>query len=207
MCRIAIVAIISACFVFRSGVAAPLSFSKGSITAVGMTPAGAVVWFGATIASTGYEVRATRSAAVTLADTTGNASYSPPDTGPRSVWIAVDLTSGRYATGVPDGSVGTIKHLDTSSLVVSPRLQWRPIRAVTAEILVIRPGVGAWTLTASDGGRDDADGHFDGQISAAPAQFKSISITGAPPLAFLSSDLVVAIHPFELEMFIAGVRR
>ena len=196
------------CLMATDLLASDLSFSIESVAAHGFTPGTPVVWFGAAIESTGYEIRARRINALATADATGTVVHEV-DGGivARSVWIAVDLTSGRYATGIPVGSPGNVKHVAETDYLTNLRLLWPPNRAISVDVLLARPGGGAWTSTAADGGRDDHDARLDGRILFVPASFKSVSNAGLPPTAFVPGDLIVAVHPFELEMFIVEVTR
>jgi hypothetical protein len=189
--------------------ASDLNFSTPrSITATGLTPGAPVIWFGATVESTGYELRARRLDGQTTADPSGTAVYEPELGVPtRSVWIAVDLITGRFAVGKPEGSPGTIRQVGPDDLQGSSKLRRRTLGSTSAEVLFIRPGKGAWALSLSDGGPADSDARADGEISINPTKLKGIRQSGPPPAEVTSGDVVVVIHPFNLEMFTAQVLR
>ncbi len=83
----------------------------------------------------------------------------------RSVFAAVDLTSGDHDAAAPQA-------------LGARRVNWRgrgPRRRNDGrdavedqrkllELLVVRPQVGAWTLRVRDGGESDGDGRIDGRL-------------------------------------------
>ncbi len=125
---------------------------------------------------------------------------------PASVWVAVDLATGDFATVSPSGVVnqsdtflgGGVGRAPSGNGVISD------LRA-QAEFLVVRPAVGSWTLTLGDGSPEDADGLADGQLAAPLDQM--IPLAGAPPptLDFLTGDVVLLVDPRTLEIVVSRI--
>lgn len=190
-------------FLFLSSsivLAAEIRFENHRIVASGLTPNAPVVLFGVTLEGLGYEVQAERFATLTTGDLLGTATYSTGREIPaRSFWVAVDLISGRYVSGGPPGTPATIAVLDPSEVTGAGRLVRR---AVFSEILVARPGLGAWTLTAGDGGASDDDQRFDGRITTSIGRMRPVGGGVPPPSQFAPNDVIVAIDPWELRVSI-----
>lgn len=193
-----------------SAFAATLQIQPSGIVVTGLTPGARVAWFGVTIESLGYEVRSDRVAEITTADASGTATYRATAAVPvRSVWVAVDLATGGYVTGMPAGSPGTIRELDQRSFTAPGRLRQYLLPGRTFhELLLARPEKGAWTFSVGDGGASDEDGRIDGNIESSTIRFKPIDAGDGPsPERFQPTDTVVAIEAFKLEMVVARVAR
>ena len=126
----------------------------------------------------------------------------------RSVWGIVDLGSGESVIATPEGF---------ESLPLDPRDRMNQARGVLSsldaveiernelEILLVRPGVGAWRLTAFDGGTTDADQVPNRMIRAALGAMTPLESSGPPPARIAAGDVAIAIDPEELTHFL--VRR
>ncbi len=125
---------------------------------------------------------------------------------PASVWVAVDLATGDFATVSPSGVVnqsdtflgGGVGRGPGGSGVVSD------LRA-QAELLVVRPGVGSWALALGDGSSEDADGLADGQLTAPLDQMTPLAAAPPPPPDFLSGDVVLLVDPRTLEIVVTRI--
>jgi hypothetical protein len=74
-----------------------------------------------------------------------------------------------------------------------------------AEILVVRPGTGAWTLRLGDGGPADEDGAADGRLEAALDRMAPLAGSPPPPSTFQKDDVVLVLDPNLLEMTLVKV--
>lgn len=114
---------------------------------------------------------------------------------PRSLWAAVDTVTGDIATAV--SKLFKLKPKQAADIVgeaVAEPATLR-IKAEWVELLLVRPGEGAWRYTAGDGGQSDEDGSLDGFITV---RFSRGEPFGEPPLrpapAFLRpKDVVILI--------------
>jgi hypothetical protein len=125
---------------------------------------------------------------------------------PDSVWIAVDLSTGEFATVAPNGppvqsdtfqGAGIGRAPSGSGAISDLRAQ--------GEVLVVRPGVGAWALTLGDGSPEDGDSLVDGQIEAPLDQMTPVADTPSPPTDFVAGDTVVLIDPLSLEIVVTRI--
>jgi len=124
----------------------------------------------------------------------------------RSMWVAVDLASGDFATASPPGfrllNVSWhghgIEHRNDGRDQVEDA---RPF----AEVLVVRPGLGAWTLRLGDGSPADADGKPNGRIAAALDGMEPLAGSPAPPSTFVAGDTVLLLDPNAMEMTVVRV--
>jgi hypothetical protein len=125
---------------------------------------------------------------------------------PRSAWVAVDLASGAFDAGAPERfhlnkvnfrGRGIGRRPDGRDSVVDAR--------GLAEILVVRPGTGAWTLRLGDGGPTDEDGAADGRLEAVLDRMEPLAGSSPPPSTFQRADVVLVLDPNLLEMTLVKV--
>ncbi len=125
---------------------------------------------------------------------------------PDSVWIAVDLSTGEFATVAPSGPPVQSDTFQGAGIGRAPGGNGTisDLRA-QGEVLVARPGAGAWTLTLGDGSPEDGDGLVDGQIQAPLDQMAALPDGPPPPLDFVGGDTVVLIDPLSLEIVVTRI--
>ena len=69
------------------------------------------------------------------------------------------------------------------------------------EILLVRPGQGAWGATVGDGGEADDDGIYDGRLTASLDRLRAVGASPAvAPERFSPRDVVVVIDPNRMEI-------
>ena len=70
------------------------------------------------------------------------------------------------------------------------------------EVLLVRPGQGAWELTVGDGGPADEDGTGDGHLQASFSRMNPLASLAAPsaPAKLAAGDLLVVVDPETLEV-------
>jgi len=116
----------------------------------------------------------------------------------QSVWWAVDYSTGDYAIGTPDGYTaddrglpdGAIMHRATDDTVI--------VLAGSPETngLVVRPGVGVWTVQAGDGALNDQDGSPNGVTEIPISGFQAASESGPADLGdLMPGDVLVLVNP------------
>lgn len=201
----------STSFLFRqpnASAAATIAFTETSVSIGGMTPAAQVVLFTASIANTHGFLQERTGAKIFTDDSTGAFTYtSPYGIAPRSVWIAVDVETGRYVAASPstDGFrllpfPAQLLKRDTDGI-----LGLFDNDQVTAEMLIVRPKVGAWRLRGLEGGRGDADRAHNGKLSLASAEATPVSGTDPPPRRLKNGDIIAVIDPGRLEVVIVEI--
>jgi hypothetical protein len=127
----------------------------------------------------------------------------------RSVWAAVDFTTGAYAVAAPPGFPLYVREWqeasfrkDADGAIVGlarsiPRLVF----------LLVRPGKGAWLLRAADGGAGDRDGAKNGDLTVAFEDLVAVDGKEKAPKDVKEGDAVIAIDPGQLDVFVTGVRK
>jgi hypothetical protein len=116
--------------------------------------------------------------------------------------VAVDLATGQWTTAAPEGYPLRLvswqgSGIEQRSSAPSDRVE---DARTFAEILLVRPGVGAWQITVGDGSGSDDDGAADGKIAAALDQMTPVAGSARPPSRFDPTDVVVLIDPNRLEL-------
>jgi hypothetical protein len=202
----------------QSPAAPAITFQKTAVTVAGVSPHGKAVLFGEAreIAEDDVATLVRRSQVLTDDDGDGTVNFDLGRDVPfRSVWVAVDLATGQVAAAAPEGyplrrvdwhGVGIVRGNGHSDRVEDAR--------TFAEVLLVRPGAGAWQLTLGDGSEGDDDGVADGKIAAALDHMTAVAGTDPPPTRFDPKDVVVLIDPNRMELTIvqagnpqAGVAR
>jgi hypothetical protein len=195
-----------------SASAAPLGLApRGSgVTVSGLTPHGRAVVFGITReADPEDDVPTIQSRAEVLSDDDGDGIVQDDLGRPlplRSIWAAVDLATGAVDSAAPSGFPLRKVAWRGRGLTEEPGggaavEDQRPF----AELLVVRPGAGAWTLRIGDGGPADADGAADGRLLAPFAAMTPLAGSPPPPQTFQDGDIVILLDPNTLEMTLAKV--
>lgn len=114
-----------------------------------------------------------------------------------SVWFAIDLGTGLWSVATPEGFPQLQLPIPE---IVAAKLE---LTLSMAEVVVVRPGVGAWGETAGDGGEADEDGEQNLVTRVGPAGMWTIGSGPPPPDEIALTDVVAVIEPDELA-FTAG---
>lgn len=184
------------------GALTPLLFDAGAVTAEGVTAGGTVVWFAVSVERDGYFDTVRRPAAAVVDEDGDRSCRFEPEGGvpDRSVWAAVDFATGGFAIATPGRAPWFEEAPPPNELVefgsAEPLVELRDARGY-AEILLVRPGVGAWTVSAADGGPADADGANDGLLEVPLDRLEPLVGAAPPPSALASGDVVVTIDPVD----------
>lgn len=187
----------------------PITFEEAAVLAAELTPGGEALFFSIARVPLGYSQRVERRVEVVPVDPLGEAYYelgaerAGGGVPRKSVWAVVDLSSGAYGIAAPGGFV-----LDESPFpgngfqVGAPGLVNR-LRHTFAwvDLVLVRPGVGAWTFRASDGGGADRDGVADGRTVTALEDAAPVGAAPAPPDRFQAEDVIVVIDSRTLRFY------
>jgi hypothetical protein len=188
--------------------AAPaFTFEARAVSLAGVTPKARVAWFSVAREieeSTARIVR--RDAMATDDDGDGVVHYElDRDLPPHSIWVAVDLATGGAVVATP----GDFPLRDVTQERAASGLgrepggpAWTETGRNMLELLVVRPGVGAWGLLVADGGEADDSPAGDGRLVAGLTRMRAVGQGGpAAPDLFSLGDLVFAIDPDRMEYF------
>lgn len=199
----------------RAASAAPelaLSFEALEVVASELTPGGDAVFFSVARIPLGDVNQVVRFRGVELVDPFGEARFAPEvEGGPgasegvplKSVWAVVDLSTGAYAVGAPSGFfLRQVAFPGRGFEVGAPGLVNRlRHRFSFVDMLVVRPGVGAWWLRAHDVGPHDHDGADDDVSTTSLEDMEPMGASPPPPDRFGKDDILVVIDPRTLRFY------
>ena len=186
-----------------------LAVETDTLVATGATSKGQVAFFGVAREIAPDDVVEVVPRTEIRVDDDGDGQVAFPLGGPvalRSAWAAVDLTSGDFDAAAPEGF--RLKKVSFRGRGVGRRFDGRDsiidARGLV-DILVVRPGTGAWTLRLGDGGPTDGDGTADGQLEAILDRMEPLAGSPPPPQTFQKDDVVLVLDPNRLEMTLVKV--
>jgi hypothetical protein len=209
MKRHSICALLLLCVAVNAGAALNVSVDETGVNVSGVARGGSVVLFSC------MRVQRTRAIgvkpeAVSLRDddNDGTIRYAPKDGVPlRSVWIAVDQSSGEAAPAAradfpllvsPIGDGDFKKDVEGEIASMGQEL-------MRFSMLLVRPGSGAWTLTGFDGEKSDRDGIGDGRVKLAFEDAQTVFGKDKAPKHLKKGDTVVVIDPGHLDVFLSTI--
>lgn len=181
-----------------------LKIETDHLAVTGATPQGRVVFFGVARETDPDDVVNVSPWAEIRTDDDGDGRIGLSLGRPvavRSAWVAVDLAGGDFDAGAPEGV--RLKKVPFRGRGPGRRPDGRDaLRDARglAEILVVRPGTGAWTLRLGDGGPTDEDGAADGRIEAVLDRMEPLDGSPPPPQTLQKDDVVLILDPNLLEM-------
>jgi len=189
-----------------------ISFEERAVSVDGVSPKGEVVWLSVAreVAPDDVATLVRRSDVLTDDDGDGTVRWDLDRAVPlRSIWVAVDLATGAIATATPEGYPLRRVSWRGNGLENSPRADRVADARGYAEVLLVRPGEGAWRMTVGDGGADDDDGVADGRVAAALDRLRPLGRSAAAPARFGPRDVIVLIDPNRMELTVveAGERK
>lgn len=188
-----------------------IALSGNSVRVDGVTPGGQTILFSASLRSSdGVIVQSCIARSLWDDDRDGSSLYSGRTIPLRSVWLAVDVETGRYTVATPTG-------FDLTPLPISSTAFRRDLDGIAgvydlqelaAEVLVVRPGAGAWRLRAFEGGSGDADHLRNGRMSLPVESTTPVpGTTASPPRHLRKGDIIAIIEPNRLELFVVEIDR
>lgn len=193
-----------------AGASAPpelaITFEESAVLAAELTPGGEALFFSLARIPLGYSQRVERRVESLPVDALGEAFFEIEEGGPvpeKSVWAVVDLPTGAFAVAAPGTFSLTESPFPGNAFEVGAPGLLNRFRHTFAwvDMVLIRPGVGAWTLRASDGGPGDRDEVADGRTVTALEDAEPVGASPAPPDRFQADDVLVVIDPRELRFY------
>lgn len=177
-----------------------VSFESAAVVGRGLTPKGQAVWF-----SVAREISRRATTVVPRIeiqsddDGDGVVRLAVEQEVPlRSIWFAVDLATGETAVATPEGFPKLERELPGRAIPAA--LNRLDLERRFAYLLLVRPGIGAWTLRVGDGGESDEDGEPDGTLRAALADLAAVGDGSLPPPErFSPKDILLIIDPDRME--------
>jgi len=144
-----------------------------------------------------YIGRLQRDRAYLIADAEGIASLTPGSgVRPDSVWVAVDIQTGRYGSAAPVSSpMREIPIGEQALRKEKGRLKKLMPQLRMAYFVMVRPGEGAWEKDAGGGVRDDRVAAIEGRTEISLDGLKPIGSSPAAPGEFRAGDLLLVFSP------------
>jgi len=184
-----------------------LSFEDSAVVASGIASGGQAVWFGIA-----YDFQRVRPELLRWervdSDTDGDGRVTLQVGRPipaRSLWIAVDLTTGDYAVATPNPASKHERPQDAGAFLSGAKgtPQFFKEQRAYLDVLLVRPGVGCWTVSLGDGGVTDLDGRPDGFVKADFSRMVPLGSSPASPEDAKGKDLVFAVDPETLQFSVS----
>lgn len=181
-----------------------LTITAQSVVASGVTPGSKVVLFAVGLVPGGYDSAVVRwRTTVVDHDRDGSISFEPERGVPwKSIWTAVDLTSGKYAIGAPpEFPVRSAPLLPNAFRKTDASTVNTFLHAHTfVDLLYVTPAGGAWAIRANDGGAEDGDSASDGTTTILLEKLQPIDTGDERPKAFMPGGLLFAIDFSEMNI-------
>lgn len=184
-----------------------VSFEEAAVVVAGATEGADVVFYSVAREPRGVYQSVVRRHGLAFADAQGEARFeveSELEGGGvplKSVWAVVDLASGAYAVAAPEGFLLQPVPLSGQAFQVGAPGVVNRVRHEhpSVDLLVVRPGVGAWSLRSVDQGPTDHDPADDDRVLTSLEDLESLDGLGTPPPErYGRDDVVIFIEPGEL---------
>lgn len=186
-----------------------IEVTRKAVTVSNVPSGGTIILFSCSRTSLRRSIAVTPEARVLRDDDRKGVIVFAPTTGipVRSVWVAIDEASGQTATaappdfplllsGIAEGSLRKDSEREIASLAIDlPRLI----------VLVVSPKKGAWLVAGFDGEATDRDGQKNGRVELSFEDAKTIDGKDNAPKHLTNDDVVVAIDPGHLDVFVTQV--
>ena len=123
-----------------------------------------------------------------------------------SVVAAVDTVTGDFAVASPDGTTPNVLPAHALRLKKKAGLEFEAfdLDAQWVKAICVRPGLGAWKLSAMDGSSGD-DNPVAGTLQIDVAHLKPFGAEGSSPGHFRPRDVLVAIDPYTMTVIVKAV--
>jgi hypothetical protein len=183
-----------------------VSFEEAAVLAVELTPGGDAVFWSVGREPLGAVQRVVRHHGLAVVDALGEARFEP-ETGSvllKSVWAVSDVATGAFAISAPPGFVLREIPFPGNGFAVGAPGRVNRLRhpKSSLDLLMIRPGVGAWRLRAHDTGAKDRDGKDDDRVMTDLDDLEPFDPAGPEPAErFARGDVVVVVDPHDLTYY------
>lgn len=178
------------------------------ITAAGLTAGGDAILFGISYESREWYTRISRRDRRLTADAGGGLRHNPGGgSQARSTWAVVDLATGASSI-VSSAKIGGSESTVPPELLDLLKSEPHRFRAPgeLLEILVVQPGVGAWTWSGGDGAAMDRES-ATGLIEFHAGDLRPLGQSPAPPPLFPVGAKVVVVDLPTLDFLTLQVSR
>lgn len=184
-----------------------LAFEPEAVVASGLAPEAEALFHGVSRERRTYLWRLVQTREVVVADAEGVARLELPDgVAPLSLWTVVEPGSGEFAIASPEGFSPTELPFPGNGIDRGQNGLFRVLRArfERVEVLLVRPGEGAWYLVGVRGSDSDrARGQGRPELAVELDQGEPFWGGQEPPEELAEGDVVVAVNLDTLDFFAA----
>lgn len=181
-----------------------------AVVASGVTRGGSAVVFGIAYDVAGAVPTRERIAIVVRDDDQdGVVRYEPPQGVPRiGIWGVVDLATGAAQLSARPG-YRLVPFADPLEEALRGErgagIERLERQSVSAEMLVVRPGAAAWSVSATEGGENDGDGVLNGNLVVPVDRLVALTPGTTAPARLQAGDVVLLIDADDMRAAIATV--
>lgn len=186
-----------------------LSFAFSGPAVSGATASGQVAWLGVALEPRQYFQEISEVRQTSTADASGVAGLLLTAPAPRrSLWVAVDVATGEFVVGTPEDYPIIQESLAATQLAFDSGNQATGLLLgqEQARVVLVRPGVGAWSAKALDGEAEDLDAEVNSALALSIAALEPMTLsTSAAPPAIAAGDVVILLDPSRLSVSATSV--
>lgn len=175
----------------------PLTFEPRAISGP-VAAGGGAAWMSVAFRRVNFSTTFERRTAITPdTDRDGRARWEQSDDVPSTgIWLMTDLTDGHLVVSRPNGDIPSRRAFPHAMFLRDEQGRYTHMvlqQNHTYDVLWVRPGTGAWTMTLMDGGETDLEVMPDGYGVYNTAQMRPVGDSPAPPAELAPGDVFAGI--------------
>jgi len=183
-----------------------VSFEQAAVLASELTAGGDALFFSVAREPQGYFNRIVRRAGVEVVDALGDARFDLPEGAVplKSVWVVADVETGDCTVAAPSGFPLRQVPFPGKAFEVGPPGLVNRLRHTQEDVdlVLVRPGVGAWRLQTHDGAPTGRDEEAGSGVLTALEDLEPVDATGLPPPdRYAAGDVLVVIDARDLTFY------
>jgi hypothetical protein len=126
-----------------------------------------------------------------------------------SIWIAIDVATGDATFAMPDGVTPLVMEQRGAGEghAVEAIINSVEVGRTSIDVVIVRPGVGAWSANAQDGSDADKDGRVDGRLRLDQTKLQPLRTSyGDAPNSLRKGDVVALLDAQRMEYRLETVK-
>lgn len=181
-----------------------ITLTDSGAIATGIRPGGDAIWYFRSVTEFSGWPRLSRVLKVTRDDDRDGIVSIQAAIPPASVVFVIDFATGQFSMVTPDGT--PVRELNAVGNGWGGGVGHLDFGVSDLEILLVRPGRGAYTMRSEQGGANDADNRSDANLRIRLSDMIVIHGSENPPPVAVPHDLLIAIEPTQLLTFVRAAR-